>query len=496
MLLLAFAGAAFCGCGRLGFAVTQADAAVDGASTADARVDTGREGDAGPADGGSPGASQVFVSPDLTGDGIADLVVASTSAVHVFSGRSGFSPGGVADAFAVITATAPCTIRATVLRADVDGDGSTDLLVGHECSGDSGAAVVPGPFAAGTRDLADLRRISLAPPGIGLGRLGIGDLSGDGRPDLIASLPGGRARSGLATGLVRVFFGLETLGADPPPDVTLEGEADADGFGTKTDIRPGDVTGDGIPDLLVGAYQADLSGVDSGGAYLFAGPLTAGTYQAADLACGRLLGRSAGSLAGVGVALWDADQDGRLDMLVGADEDPGSGAYAGRVFIFLGPVACGTRSVVEAERYVTGTSPDELGTFLDASGDIDGDGWRDLLVWGCCGRDGALQSIGNLSGVFATPAFSSRDRSTVDFHYRGEDDRGNWGRAVSIGDVDADGTEDFAAMHPNANAGDGAVYVFFGRASFPPGPPGARADVIIRGPAGLGTRFGADVAPR
>jgi hypothetical protein len=85
----------------------------------------------------------------------------------------------------------------------------------------------------------------------------------------------------------------------------------------------------------------------------------------------------------------------------------------------------------------------------------------------------------------------------VDFHYRGEWDGERWGNAVAAGDLNQDGIGDLVAMHARAATMDGAVYVYFGRATpYPTGTPTTTADLIITGPAGAAVQFGRGVARR
>ena len=430
---------------------------------------------------------------DLTGDGIADLIVTSggLGRLFIFAGGPGFAPSDTDDAHAVVEGNADCRLRGPTLWIDGDQDGSSELLVGLECSDRRELAVLAGPVSPGSHDVDELtRRFSVLPELAALpSRLARAELTGDGREDLVATFLTGTNEAGLSTGLVAVLSDLAGLEGPVEPVTIIEGEADGDHFGNTREPVPGDVTGDGVTDLLVAAHWADAIAPDSGAAYVFAGPLPAGRHQAADLAFAKIVGTFGGVLAGVGIGEGDVDIDGDLDILVGADEDPGGGAYAGRVYIFLSPIEPGIH-VADYDRYVSGAPNDELGTGIDTHGDLDGDGARDLLLHGCCANAGGLRGVGVLFGVFASDPFSSRSSGDVDFTINGDAEDDHWGAARAIGDVDADGRDDFAVGLTTWSGGQGRVYVTFGRRDLPSGTASASADLLLPGPAGSLEGFG------
>ena len=92
-----------------------------------------------------------------------------------------------------------------------------------------------------------------------------------------------------------------------------------------------DADGDGVADLLMGAYMDDSAGTSAGAAYLFHGPLT-GTFVTTD-ADAILLGAGAGHSAGIGVGMDDLDADGWMDIIVGANNESTGGSGAGAIFV-------------------------------------------------------------------------------------------------------------------------------------------------------------------
>ncbi len=205
---------------------------------------------------------------DLDGDGVGDLFAGSpgqaflTAAgpVVAISGANGSSlrtypPGGIpAFDFGFAVATA----------GDLDGDSANDLLVGspqvavplppisigngllHAFSGATGAVL----FTASGEGLDDNFGASVA---------GIGDVSGDGIPDVVVGAPQQAGFQTVGPGYVRVLSGaggLEVMSAGGP--------AFGDRFGAAV-AGAGDASGDGVPDLAVGAPAADPAGVASAG---------------------------------------------------------------------------------------------------------------------------------------------------------------------------------------------------------------------------------------
>ena len=223
---------------------------------------------------------------------------------------------------------------------------------------------------------------------------------------------------------------------------------------------PGDVSGDGVPDLLIGADLHD----DVGAFYLIEGPVT-GSGAIGGAAVPVLgvtvldwLGRS---LAGAG----DVDGDGTSDFLAGSPGVDDGGGDAGGAYLFLGPVDPKWSTLDDADLAMHGESPDDLaGWSLAGGGDLTGDGQIDLVV----------SAIGRSTGgpdQGAVYVVSGDERSTLDLVFAEArvlgTDGGDWaGHSVSSpGDLDGDGVADLLFGAPYAE-GDvdfaGAAYVFYG----------------------------------
>jgi hypothetical protein len=92
-----------------------------------------------------------------------------------------------------------------------------------------------------------------------------------------------------------------------------------------------------------------------------------------------LTGEADGDVFGTAVAAADTDADGVDDLLVGAPESSAGGVRAGRAYLFLGPPPA-SGSAAEADRFFTGVSGDRVGHALAPAGDLDNDGFEDLLI--------------------------------------------------------------------------------------------------------------------
>ncbi len=341
------------------------------------------------------------------------------------------APTGIVDNQANFTSTGdgPGTLSfgfAVAPAGDINGDGFDDVVVGAETSnkayiyiGSSQGLTNPAYFTAtGSFDRF----------GYSVG--GGGDVDDDGFDDFIVGAPDGKVISGpVDSGIAMLYYGagigLPTLG------VTLSGEASNDNFGWSVDVV-GDLNQDGYADVAVGALENDANGSNAGRVYLYYGS-AAGITTTASLT---LTGEAAFDGFGVSVAgVGDVNGDGIDDLAVGAWGNS-STTEAGRAYVFYGsPTGIDATDFVVVE----GQTGNKLGTSVHGAGDVNGDGYADVIV----GADAyneftptvglAFVFAGGPSGLITTPIFSAA----------GEGDNDRFGFAVGgQGDVNGDGFDD------------------------------------------------------
>ena len=325
---------------------------------------------------GSSLGSALSVAGDLDGDGQPDLLVGARDAGQAWV----FSPEHVA------TLIGPGAGDSVAGLGDVDGDGYGDVLVG----GSGTAWRAYGPLS-GTLTLldgweaepGDTDRVRVAAPG---------DLSGDGRPDILLGTP--RADlGGRDAGVVRLLPGEAEPGSiAEAATATLYGSRQV-GMAGYTIAGPGDLDGDGLADLLVGAW-GDTG--FQGRVYCVRGPI-AGSLALEDSS--QWHGEAAWDVSGWAVTgMGDLDGDGHSDFAVGAYGVDRADLSVGAAYIVSG-MPPQERSLHQARARIYGAVPGgQLGWALSPAGDVDGDGIADLLV-GAPGEGGGRIVYGPFRGI-------------------------------------------------------------------------------------------------
>ncbi len=262
---------------------------------------------------------------------------------------------------------------------DVTGDGIADgLVASYAVSGYAGAAyVVYGPLTADAEVTVDAAfNMSGENPHDYMGRVieGGGDVNGDGVGDLLVPSP--RANIiGYYTGCVYLVHG-------PPAGSYEAGDADAKLIGENANAAAGstlamaDVSGDGYDDIVVGAYGTTVDGESSGAAYVAFGPIT-GEWSLADVDV-TIYGERRTNFS-TGLTADDIDGDGRAEVFAGANYADGSDDNSGAAYLFYG-LTEGSYEATDAAAKILGTNTDDGAGQGVALGDIDGDGRGDLIV--------------------------------------------------------------------------------------------------------------------
>ena len=329
---------------------------------------------------------------------------------------------------------------------DVDGDGNADLLLGTafhslDLPAYVGAAyLLSGPIC----DDQHVGKATSTWTGKYLGgflgqTLGAADISGDGQLELLVAAPGvPQSAAGRIYALDPAVGGV----AEDSALFWIEGPEPLSQIGN-LDLATGDVNGDGVADLLIGADIREIGGEDAvGSAFLIHGPVSETRSLATHPADASFSGedrftRMGGHLAMLG----DADGDGLGDLAVSAfNAGP---ERTGGVALYLGPHA-GDKVFSDGDGVVLGEVFDDyFGTALDGDADTNGDGVADMLV----SADQAHITAGLPPGpgrtyLFLTPPLGEVAATDADAILDGENDGHSAAQANFLGDLDQDGFDD------------------------------------------------------
>jgi len=299
------------------------------------------------------------------------------------------------------------------IGSDFNGDGIHDFIVGARLNDAGannggaafiffGASTLSGTQSLGEGQSADMTiAAKTASDYVGVSVASAGDLNGDGLDDIIVGADGYDA--------VYIIFGSTSLsgttdlGAVGSADVTIIGKAAGDLMGLSVS-GAGDVNGDGFDDFMLEAYGNDDAGNVAGAAYVFFGSATlSGTKRlgAGESADVTILGKLAVDFLGKSVSgAGDVNGDGFDDFMVGAlGNDDGGASYTGAAYIFFGASdLSGTKSLgagQSADVTMLGkASNDKLGTSVSGAGDVNGDGFDDVIVGAYQNNDGGTDDEG------------------------------------------------------------------------------------------------------
>ena len=410
---------------------------------------------------------------------------------------------------------------------DVNGDGLADLIVGAPLGGAGRTGISFVVFGKADNTTINLSDISLNNIGgfvingvssldqSGQSVSGAGDVNGDGKDDLIV----GSFKddpNGSNSGASFVVFGKADTTAvalsdiegevlnpidldgnailDDPSGFVINGVAEGDLSGTSVS-GAGDVNGDGLDDLIIGASHDDPNGSNSGAGFVVFGKAGSEVVELSAIGTGgfAINGISAGDATGSSVSgAGDVNGDGLDDVIIGAPFSGSDRALSGASFVVFGKagtdvvelsdIKSGTLNLIDLNLNgllddpsgfeISGLTSDALlGHSVSDAGDVNGDGFDDLII-------GAhnFDFNGSSSGT-SFVVFGKADGTAVDipgiitgrggFALNGVSQNDQSGRSVSsAGDVNGDGFDDLLIGapldDPNSIESAGTSFVFFG----------------------------------
>ncbi len=222
-------------------------------------------------------------------------------------------------------------------------------------------------------------------------------------------------------------------------------------------VKTGDVTGDGIDDILTGTLWAhDLRG----GGWVVPGPVS-GTVALEDVGYDFAASKPTAG-AGRSIAIGDANADGIGDVAFGCPYS----AFAPGQYIVFGPITSDEQIADAADAAIVSSEIGIMFAHGSDLGDIDGDGTLDSAIGAWAHDSGAIQS-GTVWVTFG-PLMGDLDPDDADAMIEGEHELSAAARVVHADtDIDADGLHDIlvnAAYDSTAGPSAGAVYVVYGPA--------------------------------
>ena len=312
---------------------------------------------------GEPGAQLgigIEAAGDTNKDGIPDVIASApgTGKAFVYSGRDGrvlltLTAENAADSFGRHVSTA----------GDVDGDGYADVIVGAPQNGANGKAAGRAYVYSG-KDGHVLLTLTGAHPNeqFGASVAGYADQT---HHMVVVGAPGAGAGG---TGRVAVYTLTSTKGVvETTLAFTIESDDTGAALGGMFVSIPGDVDGDGVPDVYGSDWSNRAKGQSTGRVYVHSGRNGHRLFAFTGETAGEGFGTSP-SIAG------DVDRDGHADLIVGAWQYSGAALGGGRAYLYSG------KDGRLLKTFTCRTPGDTFGFDAVNLGDIDGDGTVDFLI--------------------------------------------------------------------------------------------------------------------
>jgi len=398
---------------------------------------------------------------DVNGDGTHDLLVAADEGAYLFFGPL-TSDTTLADADVAITDSGGTSSPTWVgWSADLSGDGDDDLHVSDSSTGR--VYVLEGPLTADADVSAAVADFDLGTNWAGGWTVQTGDTDADGTLDLAISGPGFNTFNRTDAGAVSIWLGPVSGGYELYSFQMLSSKPDGLYFGPDESYAGystlfEDLDGDGNADLAVGAPLTT-----SGTVFVVLGAVTSATSM--DLSTSSdatLTGITSGGTFGTNLAFGDQNGDGYIDLAVGDEEADSARGYA---YLFNGSATgFSSTTAASADVSVRGPTPGYMSP-VALDGDIDGDGYDDLLTAAPSNPSNGKGRIYFFTGPMTGTLYAASSRDGVWTGEASGDHVGVNGALNYAGDTDGDGFDDtlVGAYQQDTNgSSSGAVYLMLG----------------------------------